>query len=132
LGDVVLDDMSGKTPAGNEWKTLLIRQHAKFKKFGCPYTKIKFTQVDDSITFEDSKHLSLIQVADIVSYNTMRQFRDHGAIWDDPKARRLPLYSYFGKLLPKFDKSNVGIFAGYGVAKMPRIGSNRWLVPAQV
>ena len=54
LGAVLIDEPSGKSKAGNEWELLLERQHAKLKKHSCNYTRLKFTNLEDSIAFADS------------------------------------------------------------------------------
>ena len=117
-GAVIFDDPSGKSPGGYEWRLLLQKQHARLLKSGCPYTKTKFTSLGP-LTFTDSKASPLVQVADVVAYNTFRQFRDHGAAWEDPKLTKLPTYDHFEKILPLFDKGPGKEFAGYGVAKWP-------------
>lgn len=126
-GSVVFDDPSGKSPGGFEWRDLLQKQHAKLKKHGCPYTKLAFDRLG-ALTFADSAGSTFVQVADIVSYNTFRQFRDYGDIYDSEGAKSLPLYDHFARVLPMFDSSPSGIFAGYGVAKWPLKSKNNWLI----
>ena len=85
---------------------------------GCPYTRTTFERVED-LAFEDSSAEVFIQVADIVSYNTFRQFRDHGADWENDSLKSLPLYEHFAEIAPVFDRGPSGEFAGFGVAKWP-------------
>ena len=40
----------------------------------------------------------------------------------------LPVYPFFDRMLPRFDQDSFGVFAGYGVAKMPCRAKHRWLV----
>jgi hypothetical protein len=129
-GSVLFDEISGKSEAGNAWMKLLRRQHRMLKDYGCPYTDLRFPNVTAEIAFADSRASSLIQIADIVAYNTLRQFRAYGSTWDDPTAKSLDLYPYFSRILPKFDQSPSRVFSGYGVAKMPKLASHHWLVPA--
>jgi hypothetical protein len=125
-GSVVFDDPSGKSPGGFEWRTLLQRQHSILKKRGCPYTKTQFGDVGP-ITFTDSKTSPFVQVADLVAYNTFRQFRTHGSVWDDPRAKSLPLYDHFSEIIALFDRGPSHQFAGYGVAKWPLANRVSWV-----
>jgi len=125
-GAVTFDIVSGASPAGRAWQELLTKHHRKLKKWGCNYTRLRFTNVERELAFANSATVDLIQVADICAYNTFRQFKDHGNIWDDPSSRELPTYEYFDRLLPRFHQGPHGVFAGFGVAKMPKIADNRW------
>lgn len=117
-GAVVFDDPAGKSPGGHEWRALLQKQHARLIRDGCPYTKTKFAAIGP-LTFADSRASPLIQVADLVAYNTFRQFRDHGAAWENPRLMKLPTYAHFESILNMFDKGPGNEFAGFGVAKWP-------------
>jgi hypothetical protein len=117
-GSVVFDDPAGKSPGGFEWRSLLQRQHANLKRNGCPYTRTQFSAVG-AITFTDSRSSVFVQVADLVAYNTFRQFRDHGRDWDNPSGASLPLYTHFETLVPLFDMGPQQQFGGFGVAKWP-------------
>lgn len=128
FGTVVFDDPSGKSPGGFEWRILLQRQHAKLRRYGCPYTGMEFEDVG-AMSFADSAASAFIQIADLVSYNTFRQFRDHGDEYDDPDARRLTLYDQFRQISGRFDCGSGEVFAGYGVAKWPARSRNRWKLP---
>ena len=128
LGGVTFDQISGSTKAGNQWQKLLERQHRRLKEHGCEYTGIQFPNIEEELSFEDSANSALLQIADLTAYNTFRQFRDHGTQWDDPKAKTLPVYDYFNRLLPRFHQSPSGVFAGFGVAKMPTRTIHKWLV----
>ncbi len=126
-GKVIFDQISGATKARNQWQDLLKKQHARLLRNGCPYTKSTFSNIASTISFADSAQWSLLQVADLAAYNTLRQFRCFSKEWDDSTANELPLYEYFSRLLSRFDQDGNGVFAGFGVAKMPAIASNRWL-----
>lgn len=132
LGAVTCDTVSGASLAGNQWQKLLHAQHLHLKKHGCPYTGSAFPNLADSLFFDDSSHSSLIQLADLIAYNTFRQFKDHGVEWDDPASESLELYSYFARVLPRFRKSQTGVFAGFGVAKMPTRHFHEWVCPEAI
>ena len=99
---------------------------AKLKRFGCPYTATKFDDIG-ALNFADSTSSAFIQLADIVAYNTFRQFRDHGAVYDDPSAKKLDLYPQFEAILGSFDRDASGVFAGRGIAYWPSRAKNKWL-----
>ncbi|MBN1460609.1 MAG: DUF3800 domain-containing protein [Armatimonadetes bacterium] len=128
LGAVMIDEPSGKSGPGNKWKDLLKRQHARLKKHGCSYTGTTFDNVLDSIDFLDSAHSSLVQLADLVAYNTFRQFKDHGSAWDDPDATQLSVYPYLDRMLPRFYRARDRVISGYGIAKMPTRARKKWVV----
>lgn len=117
-GDVVFDDPAGKSPGGHEWRDLLKKQHAMLRRYGCPYTRTQFDDIG-SLKYVDSSESAFIQLADIVAYNTFRQFRDHGSSWEDESINTLPTYDYFAKILRLFDRGPNNVFSGYGIAKWP-------------
>ena len=127
-GSVILDDFTGATKAGNQWKDLLLRQHSSLLKSGCPYTRLQFNNIHQDLLFKDSAGSSILQDSDLVCYNTFRQFKEYGHIWDDPNSKSLPVYSYFNRMLPRFDQSPKKVFAGFGVAKMPTMARHNWLI----
>lgn len=124
---LVFDDPAGKSPGGNEWRTLLKRQHAQLLKHGCAYTPMKFTSIG-GLVFTDSKTSPLVQLADVVAYNVFRQFRDHGDAWEDITLKKLPTYKYFGEILSSFDLGPSKQFASYGVVKWPVDKKVAWCV----
>jgi len=128
VGAITCDILAGASAAGNEWQKLLEAQHRRLKKHGCPYTGAKFPNLADTVSFNDSANSSLIQVADLVAYNTFRQFRDYGSQWDDPARESLELYEYFERMLPRVHKSPTGVFGGFGVVKMPSRHHRRWVI----
>lgn len=127
-GSVIFDDPSGKSPGGHDWRVLLQRQHLRLRKHGCPYTGLQFDALG-ALSFSDSASSVLVQVADLVAYNTFRQFRDHGKQYDEPGIKRLSLYQHFANMLPMFDQGPNRVFAGYGVAKWPLRSKHGWVVP---
>jgi hypothetical protein len=127
IGAITFDEIAGSSPGGRSWQELLLRHQRRLKHVGCNYTGIQFTHVEDLLSFGNSASCPLIQIADIAAYNTFRQFRDHGSQWDDPAAKSLPVYRYFDRLLPRFHQSPSGVFAGFGVAKMPTRARHAWL-----
>lgn len=127
VGNVIFDDPAGKSPGGFEWQELLQKQHAKLKKHGCPYSGAAFPNIG-TLTFADSKGSQFIQLADLVAYNTFRQFRTHGKEWEHPKSSEWPMYKYFAEMSSLFDKSPQGVVAGYGIAKWPVENKIQWSV----
>jgi len=124
-GSVVFDDPSGKSPGGREWRTLLQGLHARLKKNGCPYTKTAFPDVGP-VTFADSAATVFVQIADLVAYNTFRQFRTYGKEWEEPSGNTLPLYDHFDRIAALFDQGPQRQFDGYGVAKWPFVKKVGW------
>ena len=127
LGAVTFDLIAGSSPGGLSWQTLLARHHGRLKRNGCNYTGILFDNLEATISFADSSQSPLIQIADLAAYNTFRQFREHGTAWDDPRATKLPVYHYLNRMLPRFHQAPDGVFAGFGIAKMPTKARHRWL-----
>lgn len=125
---VIIDDMTGSTPKGNQYKRNLRRHHKQLKKEGSRLLPHKYTAKDfdclvSDIKFVDSAESHLIQVADIVAYNVYRQFVDFGQFWeekpdnDDPT---LPTYEWFNSIAHKFrQESYQNRIQGYGVVKFP-------------
>jgi hypothetical protein len=109
---------ASKSPGGFDWRDLLHRQHNRLKKDGCPYTSTAFPDVGP-ITFADSKATEFIQIADLIAYNTFRQFRTHGHEWEDPKVTRLSMYEHFESVIGLFDLGPRRRIDGYGIAKWP-------------
>jgi hypothetical protein len=116
---VIVDDMTGATPKGNQYRDNLRRHHAQLKQTGSYlYRGIRFPRLRD-LRFVDSKRSELIQVADLVAYNVYRQFRDHGEEWEQSGLRTLPCYDWFARILPKFRTGPNGRIQGFGVGKIP-------------
>jgi hypothetical protein len=117
-GSVVFDDPAGKSPGGHQWRYLLHRQHNLLKKHGCPYTSTQFPNVGP-VTFTDSKASAFIQVADLVAYNTFRQFRTYGKEWEDSNVTRITMYEHFRSVVRLFDLGPRRRLDGFGIAKWP-------------
>lgn len=129
---VTIDNISGKTPAQNEYRQLVSAHHEKLRKFGSSLQKsIKFDCVDGPVRFVLSHHFDAIQAADLVAYNVNRQFLNHGEAWETPPADgsgRLPTYEYFDRIAQKFRQDPHGRIQGYGVVKFPLLKQLRWRV----
>lgn len=125
---IVLDDMTGANPQGSPYKNLLLKQHRNLRKNGSRLMRGLSMECLDSLTFKDSALSDLVQVADIVSFNVLRQFREHGEEWEDRGLRNLPTYHYFSRLAGKFRQGPGGRIQGYGVAKLPLRTRVPWAV----
>lgn len=122
---VTIDDMSGATPKGNQYKRNLKNQHAKLRTFGSMLQKrAKYDRIGGQ-SFANSKHDERLQLSDLIAYATYRQFVDHGARWDGGDSG-LPLYEYFQRIVRKFSCDPNGVITGWGVVKFPRLSQNRW------
>jgi len=120
---IVVDDMTGKTQAGNEWKTLLLNKHEQLLKGHSPsYRKwnretMDFSAIRQKMTFSDSRGCNAIQIADLVAYNIMRQARDSWGNFDSE-----PLYSYYKAILPIMHRDpKSGKINGYGAVCHPSV-----------
>jgi hypothetical protein len=80
---IIVDNMTGATPKGNQYRKNLEAHHTKLLKHGSSLIKkLDFSPVVPGIRFVDSSRVHLIQVADVVAYNVYRQFVDHGDSWE--------------------------------------------------
>lgn len=80
---VVIDDMMGATPKGNQYKANLKSHHAQLRKTGSKLQpKLRFDTINTDLKFVDSAHWNQIQIADIVAYNVYRQFVEYGDEWE--------------------------------------------------
>jgi hypothetical protein len=130
-GYITIDDMRGSSPKKNQWHDLLRAQHARLKKDGCPFTKMRFDNLAARPLFAPSSRFNLLQVADLVAYNVFRQFRDHGDTWDLPGAASVPLYPQLDRLIRRFMLGDTGELA-WGIVKWPQQpGSGRWRIVEQ-
>ena len=115
-----IDDMTGATPKGNQYKANLSKQHEKLKQYGSSLRSgFKYTCIDGRLKFVNSAHSHLIQVADVAAYNVYRQFTDHGDKWETKGLKTLPSYDHFKRITPKFRQDTSGRIQGYGVVKVP-------------
>lgn len=104
---IIMDDMSGKTPKGKEWKKLLVDQHknlrqgkSQFYRKWSQRSKMNYDSIDKNLKFVDSKDSELTQIADICAYNIMRQARDRWNNFDDE-----PLYKGYKWIMPIMHKN---------------------------
>lgn len=116
---VAIDDMSGKTPRHSEYKVNLTKHHEQLKRTGSSLIKMPITVLDGRLRFVNSKTSELVQIADVVAYNVLRQFRDHGEEWEQLGLTQLPTYDWFRRIANKFRKGPDGRIQGYGVVKFP-------------
>lgn len=123
---VVIDDTTGKTPKGNEYKKNLNIHHNKLVKYGSTLRSGKKLPCLSTIKFVNSRNSHLVQMADLCAYNVHRQFQLYGAEWETLKSGTLPMYEYFEVISSKIRKSREGRITGYGIVKMPEITKVLW------
>jgi hypothetical protein len=125
---VTVDDITGKTPKRNDYKTLLAKHHQGLMQTGSKLMKsLSFACLSGPVKFMHSHHSDLVQVADLAAYNVMRQFRDHGTQWEQPAVGQpLPMYPYFKKIAGKFRHDADGRVQGFGIVKFPKRAGPRW------
>jgi hypothetical protein len=117
---VTIDDMTGATPHGNQYKANLKKQHEQMKQRGSSLRDgVTFSTLEGRLRFVNSAQSHLIQVADIAAYNVFRQFVDHGEDWEKEGLSKLPSYDYFLRIARKFRKGPGGRIQGFGVVKFP-------------
>lgn len=124
---VVIDDMDGATPKGNQYKKNLKNHHEKLRQHGSSLKKGLDWKPLKKAKFVNSAFSHHIQVADIVAYNVYRQFVLHGEKWENKANKSLPLYSWLDKLANKF-RNNNGRIQGYGIIKIPLMQRVQWSV----
>jgi hypothetical protein len=129
---VTVDDISGKTPKRNTYKSLLADHHAGLRARGSRLQpKISFACLDSPVRFVLSQDSDMIQAADLVSYCVHRQFRDHGEDWERrpvSPATTLPMYPHFERIAGKFRRSNTGRVQGFGIVKFPLLNQVQWRI----
>ena len=122
---VIIDDMTGATPKGRQYRVNLKAHHEKLRRNGSQLIKgLDFSPVIPGIRFVDSAVSHMIQVADIISYNVYRQFVQYGEMWErgelgDDGKLTLPTYNWFDRLGFKFCQGPGNRIQGYGVFKFP-------------
>ncbi len=129
IGDVsvIIDDMTGATPRGNQYKFNLTRQHQRMIQRGSALMNgFNFKLLNRTLKFVNSAQSHLIQVADIAAYNVYRQFVDHGEEWESKTITQLPTYNHFERIVKKFRKDAYGRVQGYGIVKFPLRARIRW------
>ncbi|NLV41133.1 MAG: DUF3800 domain-containing protein [Candidatus Hydrogenedentes bacterium] len=122
---IVVDDMSGATPRGNQYKDNLKKQHQRLKTAGSQLRKGFVFDRIGNLRFSDSNADERLQLADLVAYGVYRQFVEYGDAWDGD-AESLPVYEYLQKLGPRFAASPSGTISGYGIVKFPRTKGRKW------
>lgn len=126
---VIIDDMTGATPKGNQYKFNLTHQHQRMIQRGSALmTGFSFKFLNKTLKFVNSAHSHLIQVADIAAYNVYRQFVDHGEEWEAKDITRLPTYDHFERIAMKFRQDANGRLQGYGIVKFPLRKRIHWVV----
>ncbi len=126
---VVIDDMTGATPAGNQYKENLKKHHARLKQFGSRlHGTIHCGALAGDIKFLNSALSHPIQVADVVAYNIYRQFKDHGDACESLTVDTLPTYEWFARLGHKFRMGPGKRIQGYGIVKFPLNRRVMWYV----
>jgi hypothetical protein len=116
---VTVDDMTGATPAGNQYKANLKTHHASLARHGSTLLRNLDFRSLGALKFANSAHNHLLQVADVAAYNVYRQFLDHGEAWEEVAAAQLATYDWFLKLGGKFRQGPNGRIQGFGVVKFP-------------
>lgn len=125
---VIIDDTTGKTPKGNEFKVNLIRHHAQLRRSGSVlHRATKFPSLTTQ-KFVGSHISHVVQLADICAYNVHRQFQMYGENWESGGVKKLPLYEYFAKINRKFRHNGAGLVQGYGIVKMPQRKKIMWTI----
>jgi hypothetical protein len=120
-----IDDMSGATPKGNQYRDNLIRHHKRLKTLGSSLQPGMTFDRLAGLTFSDSAADNRLQLADLVAYAVYKQFVDYPDAWDGSD-QKLPVYKYLERLAPKF-RNEDGVISGYGIAKFPLLaGRKRW------
>jgi hypothetical protein len=123
---VTVDNMTGATPKGNQYRRNLKIQHEKLRAHGSTLQPGMALDRIDGMAFTDSRADERIQLADLVAYAVYRQFINHGKEWDE-KNPKLPLYDYLGRINTKFRNHN-GQVAGFGIAKFPMASKASWSI----
>jgi hypothetical protein len=122
---VTVDHMTGATPAGNQHKLNLKRQHEILRKRGSNLIRgVTFDRIEGGLSFKDSKDDERLQLADLVAYSIYRQFLDYGPDWED-ESKSLEVYEYLARVLKKFWNRD-GVVPGYGIVKFPMNNRVPW------
>ena len=122
---IVIDDTTGKTPKGNDYRANMEKHHLRLKKHGSSLLRKMTFHSLGTQRFVNSASSHLVQLADICAYNVHRQFQTHGVEWESAECQRLDLYKDFGKIHTKFRNSD-GVIQGWGIIKMPQKLKKGW------
>jgi Protein of unknown function (DUF3800) len=132
---VTIDDMSGATPKGNQYKKNLTRHHKQLCEGDSRlYKGFDFTCLSEKLKFQNSKLSEMLQLADLIAYNVYRQFVEYGEEWEiDPERNeegegKLPTYEFLNKIDNKFRQGPDNRIQGYGIIKFPLRNRIRWQV----
>ncbi|HVG35539.1 MAG TPA: DUF3800 domain-containing protein [Pyrinomonadaceae bacterium] len=125
---IIIDDMSGATPKGNQYKRNLKLQHLSLMKYGSSLRKGVAFPCLSSQRFINSAASHLVQVSDLAAYNVHRQFIQYGEEWETEGLGRLSTYEHFDKIVTKFRKTSEGRIQGYGIVKFPLKKRVYWTV----
>jgi hypothetical protein len=129
---VIIDDMSGATPKGNQYKKNLKAQHVRLKSHGGDLRKGLDYSCLATQKFVNSASSQILQVSDVAAYNVYRQFLDHGDAWER-SSEKLTTYPPLRRLLPRFrSDGSTGRVQGYGIVKFPLRHRVSWCVPTKV
>lgn len=72
------------------------------------------------IHFMPSHQAVFLQIADLLAYNVLRQFQEHGKEWRSGKdIETTEQYEYFSKMSPKFRRSSEGSLKDFGLSHIP-------------
>jgi hypothetical protein len=124
---VVIDDMSGATPKGNQYKENLRNQHKWLLTRGSPLRAGLIFDRIGGLSFSDSRADERLQLADLIAYGVYRQFVEYGSSWEID-GNSLPTYPYFKKIAHKFRTDGNGRIQGYGIVKFPLKNRIEWSV----
>lgn len=118
---IVFDQMDSQLKSSkNEQGKILRIADTKIELDDGKYDK-KFHHT--SVKFDKSCNSNFLQLADMVAYNTWRQFVDYGHEWDNHSTgdnhRELPMYEYFEKIAIKFYCNDRNTISGVGLIKVP-------------
>lgn len=122
---VIIDDMTGATPKGNQYKANLKAQHTRLKRHGGQLRDFDFPCLATQ-KFVNSASSQILQVADLAAYNVHRQFMDYGEQWESHGPLRV--YLPFGRIARKFRMDSNGRIQGFGIAKFPLRNRVLWTI----
>lgn len=116
-GVVIFDKIHDATFREKGYENLLARQHLRYLQQGTDFVEIN--NIVEGLLFISSADNNFVQLVDLCAYDVFRQFKEHGAQWDEPTGEQWPLYGYFRRILHKFYRGPGGMLAGYGIKKYP-------------
>ena len=125
---VIIDDMTGATPKGNQYKRNLKAQHLMLKQYGGKLMGGFSFPCLTTLKFVNAASSQVVQLADLAAYNVHRQFVDYGEQWEQDGLQTLSTYPHFDKISKKFRKDETGRVQGYGIVKFPLRHRVRWSV----